>query len=121
LSAELEVLNEIPQESDKTDVDGVADVRTELAGCLCPMIERLSKEYRDAAALVDLDRVTQQAAATQVGISLSGMKSRVQRTRRELRQMLDDYCVIHLDRCRGVDDFERHGPGCDSCLSKEDE
>jgi RNA polymerase sigma-70 factor (ECF subfamily) len=115
LSAELEGLNEETPASGRADGDVAVDVRTELAGCLRPMVERLSKDYRDAIALVELDGLTQQAAAKQMGISLSGMKSRVQRARKQLKQMLDDCCVIHLDRRRGVVDYERHRPGCDAC------
>jgi len=65
--------------------------------------------------LVELDGLTQQAAAKQMGISLSGMKSRVQRGRKQLKQMLDDCCVIQLDRSRAVVDYEVRNPGCDSC------
>lgn len=52
---------------------------TELAGRLCPIVERLSAEYRQAVVLVDLEGLTQREAVAQLGLSLSGMKSRVQR------------------------------------------
>ncbi len=92
-----------------------ADLRAELAGCLRPMIERLSQDYRDAISLVELKGLTQQAAAKHLGISLSGMKSRVQRGRKQLKQMLDDCCVIELDRRRAVVDYGVRDPGCVSC------
>jgi RNA polymerase sigma-70 factor (ECF subfamily) len=41
------------------------------------MIERLSQDYRGAIILVELEGLTQQAAAKHLGISLSGMESRV--------------------------------------------
>jgi len=113
LSSELEVLNEIHLISGTTG--DAAELRGELAVCLHPMIERLAQEYRDAIMLVELDGLTQQAAAKQMGISLSGMKSRVQRGRKQLKQMLDDCCVIQLDRSRAVVDYEVRNPGCDSC------
>jgi RNA polymerase sigma-70 factor (ECF subfamily) len=92
----------------------------ELAGCLRPMIERLSPDYRQAVTLVELDGLTQQAAAKQMKLSVSGMKSRVQRGRRQLRAMLDDCCAIELDRRRGVADYRVRDAGdnpCDSCQS----
>lgn len=89
--------------------------RTELAGCLRPMIERLSKEYRQAVLLVDLEGLTQQEAAAQLGLSLSGMKSRVQRGRRQLKGMLEACCTIELDRRRGVTDYEVRDQTCNSC------
>jgi RNA polymerase sigma-70 factor (ECF subfamily) len=91
------------------------DPGSELAGCLRPMVERLSKDYREALTLVELDGLTQQAAAQQMGLSLSGMKSRVQRGRKQLKQMLDDCCLIELDRRRGVVDYEVRDAGCDAC------
>jgi RNA polymerase sigma-70 factor (ECF subfamily) len=91
------------------------DLRAELSGCLRPMIDRLAKEYREAVRLVELEGVTQQAAAKRMGLSLSGMKSRVQRGRKQLKRMLDDCCLIQLDRRRGVMDYEVRDQGCDSC------
>jgi RNA polymerase sigma-70 factor (ECF subfamily) len=92
-----------------------SQLRAELAGCLRPMIDRLSKEYRDAVTLVELEGLTQAAAAKQLGLSVSGMKSRVQRGRRQLKQMLDDCCLIQLDRRRGVADYSVRDPQCNPC------
>lgn len=91
------------------------DPGSELAGCLHPMIERLSQDYRDAITLVEIDGLTQQAAAKQMGISLSGMKSRVQRGRKQLKHMLDQCCVIQLDRRGGVAEYEVREDGCATC------
>jgi RNA polymerase sigma-70 factor (ECF subfamily) len=43
------------------------------------------------------------------------MKSRVQRGRKQLKQMLDECCLIQLDRRRGVIDYEVRDARCDSC------
>lgn len=91
------------------------DVRTELSDCLRPMLERLPLKYREAVSLVELEGLTNQEAASRLGISIPGMKSRVQRGRRHLKHMLDDCCVIELDRRGGVADYELRHP--DSCGS----
>jgi RNA polymerase sigma-70 factor (ECF subfamily) len=83
------------------------------------MIERLSKDYREAIVLVEFDGLTQQAAAGRLGISLPGMKSRVQRGRKLLRRMLDDCCLIELDRRGGVVDFHSRQDGCDPCSNRQ--
>jgi RNA polymerase sigma-70 factor, ECF subfamily len=70
------------------------------------MIERLSGEYRQAVILVDLEGLAQHEAAAQLGLSLSGMKSRVQRGRRQLKGMLEACCTIELDQRRGVLDYD---------------
>ena len=90
-------------------------LREELAGCIKPMIEQLSGQYREAVTLVELDGLTQQSAAKQLGLSVSGMKSRVQRGRKQLKQLLDDCCAIELDRRRGVMDYTPRNRSCDSC------
>lgn len=113
LSSKLEVLNDGSRILETTG--GAAELRAELAGCLRPMIERLPRDYREAIILVELKGLTQQAAAKQMGISLSGMKSRVQRGRARLKQMLDDCCLIELDRRGGVIDYQSRTEG-DSCL-----
>ena len=94
--------------------------RTERAGCLRPMIERLSGEYRQAVILIDLEGLTQQEAAAQLGLSLSGMKSRVQRGRRQLKGMLEACCTIELDQRRGVADYDVRNQQNNSCRNRPD-
>jgi len=104
LAADLEVYQSSSTMQMAPEYSG--QLRKELAGCLRPMIERLSGEYRQAVVLVDLEGLTQQQAATQLGLSLSGMKSRVQRGRRQLKGMLEACCTIELDRRRGVTAYD---------------
>ena len=74
----------------------------ELARCLQPMIEQLPATYRDALIAVDLDGRTQHDAAAELGLSTSGMKSRVQRGRRQLRGLLTDCCTVDVDRAGAI-------------------
>jgi RNA polymerase sigma-70 factor (ECF subfamily) len=105
LSSELEMRDETSQKPERADRDKGEESRSELAGCLRPMIEWLSQDYRDAITLVEINGLTQEAAAKQMGLSLSGMKSRVQRGRKQLKQMLEDCCLIELDRRGGIADY----------------
>ena len=89
--------------------------RAELAGCLRPMIDQLAKDYREALILVELEGLTQQAAAKRIGLSLSGMKSRVQRGRRQLKRELDECCLIQLDQRAGVADYTIRDPKRSPC------
>lgn len=95
--------------------DDPDEPRIQLAGCLRPMVDQLAPEYRDALRLVELDGLTQQAAASTLGLSLSGMKSRVQRGRRQLKAMLHDCCLIQLDARRGVADVAVRNPMVNPC------
>jgi RNA polymerase sigma-70 factor, ECF subfamily len=74
----------------------------ELARCLQPLLSELPPAARDALTRVDLEGQTNQEAATQLGLSVSGMKSRVQRARRQLKDLLEQCCTVGLDRTGAV-------------------
>ena len=101
----------------ETDLPADADTETErlaeaeLAPCLTGMIRRLSEPYRTAVEFTSLRGLTQAAAAREVGVSVSGMKSRVQRGREQLRQMLIRCCEIDVDARGGVSDFHLRSAG----------
>lgn len=82
--------------------DEEPDGAAELTPCLEPMIARLAHPYREAIELTELQGVTQVEAARRAGISISGMKSRVQRGREQLKNMLLECCEIELDVRGGV-------------------
>lgn len=88
--------------------------RSELSGCLEPLLARLSPAHRQALQLTDLDGLTQAEAGARLGLSTSGMKSRVQRARNQLRDLFTDCCDIDLDRRGGVIDY--HSGGDDGCV-----
>jgi RNA polymerase sigma-70 factor, ECF subfamily len=98
------------------DDDGVA--LRELAACLAPMLSHLSPVYQEAIRIVDLEGATQHEAARRAGVSLSGMKSRVQRGRQQLRAVLEACCRIDLDRRGGISAYTARHPdacGCGGC------
>jgi RNA polymerase sigma-70 factor (ECF subfamily) len=68
-----------------------------LAACLAPLLARVPDTYRAALELTDLGELTQDQAAARLGLSTSGMKSRVQRGRRMLRDEVIKCCRIELD------------------------
>jgi RNA polymerase sigma-70 factor (ECF subfamily) len=91
------------------------DAMRELAGCVRPMLAHLPPIYQQALRMVDLEGATQQEAARRAGLSLSGMKSRVQRGRQALRAVLDACCRIDLDRRGRVTDYTARRPGACAC------
>ena len=78
----------------------------ELANCLTPLIQRLPERYRDALEMSELEGLTQQETADRLGISLSGAKSRVQRARAKLGELVHQCCRIELDRRGSLIDYE---------------
>jgi RNA polymerase sigma-70 factor (ECF subfamily) len=95
--------------------DGSAPVYEELATCLMPMLDRLPQTYREAVVLAELDGLTQREAAEQLGLSLSGAKSRVQRGRKALRLMLDECCHVQLDAGGRPMDYSVRDGSCNGC------
>jgi RNA polymerase sigma-70 factor (ECF subfamily) len=78
----------------------------ELAGCLRPLVDQLAEPYRSAVIAVDLGGQTHTAVARALGLSTSGMKSRVQRGRRQLRQLLTDCCRVHSSPTGSISGYE---------------
>lgn len=93
------------------------DAEREIARCLRPLIGRLKPVYREAIEFVEFDRLPQRIAAERLGVSVSGLKSRVQRARHQLKAMLVECCAIELDARRHVHDYQPRetGCGCDRC------
>ncbi|SKA44272.1 RNA polymerase, sigma subunit, SigZ [Chitinophaga eiseniae] len=69
-----------------------------LAGCLRPMMETLPEIYRQALILTELDGYTQKQYADIAGISVSGAKSRVQRARERLKEIILQCCEYEFDK-----------------------
>ncbi|MBC3191011.1 sigma-70 family RNA polymerase sigma factor [Pseudonocardia sp. C8] len=97
----------VPEQVEATDdgpVPGDEDPDAalgELSHCLRPLLVGLPPDQRRAVELIDLDGWPQARAARSEGVSLSGMKSRVQRGRRRLADLLGQCCALTLD-ARGV-------------------
>lgn len=94
-----------------------ATAATDLALYVAPFVAMLPSPYREALTLTELEGLTQREAAEMSGVSLSGMKSRVQRGRELLRDALLECCHIALDARGGVMSCEPRADGKlpDSC------
>jgi RNA polymerase sigma-70 factor (ECF subfamily) len=78
----------------------------ELAGCLGSLVDQLAEPYRSAVTAVDLHGRTHTDVAHVVGLSVSGMKSRVQRGRRQVRQLLTECCRVYTTRSGSISGYE---------------
>jgi RNA polymerase sigma-70 factor (ECF subfamily) len=110
----VELPDTLPAEPDANDGE-----IEELKASFRRMIYSLPEPYREAVVLTELEGLTQKALAERLGISLSGAKSRVQRGRAQLKQMLDDCCTFEFDRRGKVIGCEpRAKAGCEECGEK---
>jgi RNA polymerase sigma-70 factor (ECF subfamily) len=104
----VETLQDKPAPASADEEPGAVQ---ELSACLRPMLAGLPQEQRDALEMIDLDGLSQADAAERAGVSLSGMKSRVQRGRRKLAELLGQCCTMTLDG-RGLPMDYEPPPGC---------
>ncbi|MFA6561369.1 MAG: RNA polymerase sigma factor SigZ [Verrucomicrobiia bacterium] len=106
-----EVPESLPAEPPAHDVEV-----EELKAAFRRMIYSLPEPYRDALVLTEFEGLSQKELAKQLGISLSGAKSRVQRGREQLKQMLLERCEFEFDRLgRIIDCKPRSKATCQEC------
>ena len=72
------------------------------------MAASLPEPYREALLLTEFGGLSQQQLADQLGISLSGAKSRIQRARKKIRDDLLTCCHFEFDRYGRVVDYWEH-------------
>lgn len=106
---------DIPEWLSQPETDSGEKVTQELSECLRPMIQLLPKNYREAVTLSELKGLTQKEVAKLQGTSLSGAKSRVQRGRALLKNMLSECCRLEFDHSGRLCDYERKAGSCDDC------
>jgi len=87
----------------------------ELAACLRPLLRELPAPYGEALLLTEVEGLAQHAAAAQLGLSVSGMKSRVQRGRTKLKEALLRCCLVELDRRGHTLGYTPQAGGCGPC------
>lgn len=102
----LEAAGTGPDEPDDT-------ARKNLIAALRPFVDRLPAIYREVITLSELEDVPHAEIARRLAISVSGVKSRVQRGREQLHKMLTDCCAISVDARGGVVDCVPKQPNAD--------
>jgi RNA polymerase sigma-70 factor (ECF subfamily) len=95
-----------------TWLDDQEAVLGDLASCIRPLVDALPGDYRRALELTDLQGRTQVEAARIEQISLSGMKSRVQRGRRQFAALVRNCCEVTTDNRGELVDFRLRPDGC---------
>ena len=64
---------------------------------------------------IEFEEISQKALAERLGLSLSGAKSRVQRGRVKLRELLLGCCHVDFDRRGNIIDYRRKRASCKYC------
>lgn len=115
------VSGDLPELAAEPSSEDDAGIAKELAHYMVSFVAMLPSPYREALTLTELEGLTQREAASMLGISVSGMKSRVRRGRQHLRTLLEECCHIALDARGGVMSCEPRPDGtipewcCNGC------
>jgi RNA polymerase sigma-70 factor, ECF subfamily len=80
-------------------------------GCVQRFIGQLPENYRSALLSTEFDNIPQKELAEKLDVSYSTLKSRVQRGREKLKEMLMDCCIIQNDKYGNI--LEATPRGCD--------
>ncbi len=112
---------ELPEDLAAAEDEDDYKMERELASSLRAMVEQLPEDYRQALVLTVFEGLTQKEVAERLGLSLSGAKSRVQRARERLRDMLLDCCHFEFDRRGRVIDYYPHVACCTRCCAEEEQ
>ena len=104
-----EILNAIAVEPKEQDVE------EEVLSWLKPMIEDLPDKYSEALLLTDIQGLSQKELAEKLNISFSGAKSRVQRGREKLKEVLLDCCHLEFNRSGKIVEYKRQKSECGYC------
>lgn len=88
------------------------DVVSDLFPAVRAMVKSLPEQDRQALVLTEYQGLTQKEYGERLGLSFSGAKSRVQRAREKLKQMLLECCHFELDRQGHIIDYQAN---CQCC------
>ena len=81
-------------------------VNQEMAACLGSFVDRLPPKYEEAIRLTHFEGLTQKEMGKRLGLSPSGAKSRVQRGRKQLQNMLLACCHYEFDRRGNIIEYK---------------
>ena len=99
------------EEPDADAYDG-GNVNEIVAGWLRPMLALLPDDYEQAVELVAVEGLSQREYAERAGLSISGAKSRVQRGRRMLEEVVRACCDLEIDTRGNVIGYEPRDCDC---------
>lgn len=108
-------LPELENVADEEALGDEQDAEQALAPAVASFVAALPPPYKQAIMLTEYDGLTQRELADHLGISLSGAKSRVQRARERLKDMLLTCCHFELDRRGHIIDYVPRQACCVSC------
>lgn len=96
---------ELPEQLSVVDEYAEIDYDQEVIACFQSVLPCLPDKYREALELTEYRGMSQKELSEHLGISYSGAKSRVQRGREMMKELLTGCCHIESDAYGNIVDF----------------
>lgn len=98
------------------DLDHNEEFKQKLSLCIEPFIQALPEQSASLLLAVDIKGQSQKALAEEQNVSYSTIKSRVQKSRGDLKNLFEQCCNLSLDKQGNVIDCElKPESGCGNC------
>ncbi len=105
-TGETDLLNELTEKGTQSLNETIADC------CIRPFINQLPNKYKEALLLSELQDIPQKELAGRLSISYSGAKSRVQRGREKLKELILNCCAYESDSYGNLINTEKKNCNC---------
>ena len=89
--------------------------RRQLSQCLLAFIQALSEDTQALLTQIDLNGTSQKNYAEKHNMTYSTLKSQVQKSRNELRQLFNQCCQFELNAQGQLVDYQPKQSGCSGC------
>ncbi len=91
------------------------NIQQNLSQCIRPLIKALPQKAQALLMTIDLQSLSQREYAKKFDLKYSTLKSRVQKSRLQLRSLLEDCCNLSFDRRGSLIDCEEKSNNCKKC------
>lgn len=106
-----DLADEIPELPNETQL-GASDTKHDYVQCLTSMLNTLSADNRSTLIRSEIDGVPMKVIADELGLSVSAVKSRVQRSRIQLRDAMMACCKVELNSHGQIINADEHDCSC---------
>lgn len=91
------------------------DAVNELSNCIAPFIDQLPKDYISIMKLSEIENLSQKEIAKKFDMNYTTVRSKVQRGRIKLKELISDCCTVIQGGKGGIVDFKKNENCHKSC------
>ena len=97
------------------EIEIVENENKEVAKWIVPFIKELPLIYSEPLQQYEIEGLSQKEISLKENISLSSVKSRIQRGRKKLKSALNECCKFELDKRGNIIDYISKQDDCNDC------